>query len=201
MLAISKFLSGSVAAVQGRWAQSPVLIRAGAWSLAALIVGWVVATWFWQIAAPDTAPRIEAAPLLDHQAAAKAVASRHLFGVASSAGDEQGGARAGINLRLLGAMTASPEAAGFAILAEDGKPSIAAVEGETFMPGATLLEVLPGQVRVKIGEQVETIEMTKSANSAQTAPGEPGVVVQAAPSARGAAVRSASRPRPDGVRP
>lgn len=188
--------------MQGRWAQSPALIRAGAWSLAALIVGWVVANWFWQIAAPDTAPRIEAAPLLDHQAAAKAVAARHLFGVASSPGDERGGASAGINLRLLGAMTASPEAAGFAILAEDGKPSIAAVEGETFMPGATLLEVLPGQVRVKIGEQVETIEMTKSANSAQTASGEPGVVVQAAPSARGAAARSASRPRrPEGSRP
>jgi hypothetical protein len=201
MLAISKLLSGSVAAVQGRWRPAPALIRAGAWSLAALVVGWVIASWFWQLAAPDNAPRIDAVPLLDHQAAANAVASRHLFGSPSSAGDDKGNGHGGINLRLLGAMTASPEAAGFAILAEDGKPSMAAVEGETFMPGATLLEVLPGRVRVKIGERVETIEMTNSAESAQTALGEPAVVVQAPPAGRGASAQSGSRPGQEGSRP
>ena len=192
MLAISRFLPENAAAVLGRLGSSPAPIRAGAWIVAALIVGWVVASWFWQIAAPDTAPRIEAAPLPDHQAAAKAIASRHLFGRPSSGGDETGGARGAINLRLLGAMTASPEAAGFAILAEDGKPSVAAVEGETFMPGVTLLQVLPGQVRVKIGEQVETIEMINAENAASVTSGQPEVSSRPGPG---------PGPRPEGVRP
>lgn len=186
----------------GRLGSSPVAIRAGARLLAALVVGWVIANWFWQLAAPDTAPRLEAAQLLDHQAAAKAVASRHLFGRPSSGGDEAGGERTGVNLRLLGAVTASPEAAGFAILAEDGKPSVPALEGETFMPGVTLLQVLPGQVRVKIGERVETIEMINSENtSAHIAPGEPAAAVQVAPGGRGVSTRMGTSPRPEGVRP
>lgn len=202
MLAISRILPGNAAAVFGRLGSSPATIRAGAWLLAALVIGWVVASWFWQMAAPDTAPRLEAAPLLDHQAAAKAVASRHLFGRPSSGGDEAGGDRTGINLRLLGAVTASPEAAGFAILAEDGKPSVAAVEGETFMPGVTLLQVLPGQVRVKIGERVETIEMINSENtSARTPPGEPAAAGQAVPGGRSVSARMGPRPLPEGVRP
>jgi hypothetical protein len=201
MLAISRFLPGSAAAMLGRLGSSPAAIRSGAWLLAALVVGWVVANWFWQLAAPDTAPRFEAASLLDHQAAAKAVASRHLFGRPSSGGDEAGGERGGINLRLLGAVTASPEAAGFAILAEDGKPSVAAVEGETFMPGVTLLQVLPGQVRVKIGERVETIDMINSENAAaRAAPEEPAVAAQAAPGGRSVSAR-VGNPRPEGVRP
>lgn len=139
--------------------------------------------------------------MLDHQAAAKAVASRHLFGQ-SSAGDETGGERGGVQLKLLGAMTASPEAAGFAIIAEEGKPSMAAVEGETFMPGVTLLEVLPGQVRVKFGERIETIEMTKSDNNAGIEPGElPAAAAQAATGGRNVPARSTSRRRPEVARP
>jgi hypothetical protein len=201
MLAISRFLPGNIAAWRGRLSLSPAQIRVGAWILAALVVGWVFANWFWQIAAPDTAPRIEAAVQLDHQSAAKVVASRHLFGQ-SSAGDESSGERGAIQLKLLGAMTASPEAAGFAILAEEGKPSMAVVEGETFMPGATLMEVLPGQVRVKIGERVETIEMTKSDNTAGISSEEsPAVAAQVAPGGRNASARSVSRPRPESTRP
>jgi hypothetical protein len=160
--------------ISGRWrfSQSPTLIRVLAWILAALVVGWVLAGWFWQLASPDATPQFETAPLLDHQAAATAVVSRHLFGRPSSGGDEKGGVSVGVRLNLLGAMTASPEAAGFAILAEEGKPPMAVVEGETFMPGATLLEVLPGRVRLSVGERVETIEMMKSANTAGTAPGD-----------------------------
>lgn len=201
MLAISRFLPGNAAAVLGRLGSSPATIRSGAWVVAALVVGWVVANWFWQIAAPDTAPRIEAVPPLDHQAAAKVVASRHLFGRPSSGADETGGERGGLNLRLLGAMTASPEAAGFAILAEEGKPSLAAVEGETFMPGATLLQVLPGRVRVKIGERVETIEMTNTENSARTAPGVPAAAAQAVPGQPDASLRPGPSARPEDVRP
>lgn len=58
-------------------------------------------------------------------------------------------------------MTTSLERAGFAILAEEGKPPLAAIEGETFQPGVTLVEVLPGAVRLKIEERVESIQMTE----------------------------------------
>jgi hypothetical protein len=171
MLAILKLLPDSVTAGRWRMSPSPPLIRVVAWFLVALVVGGVLASWFWQLATPDAAPRSEAAQIPDHQAAATAVVSRHLFGRPSS-GDESSGERSGVNLRLLGAMTASPEVLGFAILAEEGKPSMAVVEGETFIPGVTLLEVLPGRVRVKLGERVETIEMTKSATTSQATPGE-----------------------------
>jgi hypothetical protein len=190
MLAILKFLPDSVTSGRWRFSPSPPLIRVAAWFFVALVVGGVLASWFWQLAAPDTAPRSEAAQIPDHQAAATAVVSRHLFGRPSAAGDETGGERSGVSLRLLGAMTASPKVAGFAILAEEGKPSMAVVEGETFIPGATLLEVLPGRVRVKSGDRVETIEMTKSATTSQPGPGE-----------RGGSARPGGGLRPEGVRP
>jgi hypothetical protein len=138
-----------------------LFIRGAAWLIALLIVGWVLASWFWQLAAPESAPISAAAPLADYPAAARAIAARHLFGKPSSGGDDPDGDRSALKFRLLGAMTASPEMAGFAILAEEGKPPLAALEGETFQPGVTLLEVLPGQVRLKIEDRVESIEMTE----------------------------------------
>jgi len=185
----------------GHVSLSPALVRTGAWLLATLVVGWVVVGWFWGITAPDIAPRVEQMPLRDHQAAANAIASRHLFGRASSAGDEMGGEYRGVNLRLLGAMTSSPEAMGFAILAEEGKPSVAALEGETFMPGVTLVEIMPGKVRVKIGDREEIIEMAKQVSTQQAIP-EPGpVVAQPVPGDQEMSDRRTSRRRPELPRP
>lgn len=179
----------------------PALVRSVAWLLATMIVGWIVTGWFWQIAAPDVAPRIDAAPLRDHQTAANAIASRHLFGRASSAGDGVGGASGGVNLRLLGAMTSSPEAMGFAILAEEGKPSVAAIEGETFMPGVTLVKILPGKVRVKIGDREEIIEMAQQASSQQVVPETGTVAAQPVAVDQGAQDRRTPRRRPELPRP
>jgi len=201
MFALTRFLPGHAAATQGPLRLSPVLIRAGAWLGAAVAVGWVLANWFWQLAAPAGAPGVEAPSVPDHESAAKAVVARHLFGRASSGGDDQGPGRGEVNFRLLGAMTASPKAAGFAILAEDGKPALAAVEGETFMPGVTLLEVLPGQVRLKVGDRVETIEMTKPTSLPQPGPGGvstavPGEPVDRSVHSQPTAPRRPERPRP-----
>lgn len=179
----------------------PKVVRAVSWLLAALLVGWVVSAWFWQIVAPDVAPRIEKAPLPDHQAAVQAVAARHLFGRASSAGDGMGGESGGLNFRLLGAMTGSAERAGFAVLAEDGKPSLAAVEGEVIKPGVTLLEILPGKVRLKVGDRIETIEMTKSANTDGIVSGEPQLSEPAPVADRNAIKRLDSPPRMERQRP
>jgi len=139
-----------------------ILVQSLAWLVAVLVVAWVLSGWLWQFAAPDPAPAPAVASILEHQAAAQAIATRHLLGQASAGGDNGRGSANSVHWQLLGAMTGSPEAAGFAILVEDGKQAIPAVEGETFMPGVTLEKVLPGAVRLKIGERVETIEIKES---------------------------------------
>jgi hypothetical protein len=161
MQAIPQFLKLPIRARLSGWKRWPILIRGSAWLAAILIVAWVLAGWFWQLAAPVPAPDSVSAPLSDYPTAARAIAARHFFGKPSSIGDELDGGRSAPRFRLLGAMTASPERAGFAILTEEGKPPVAALEGETFQPGVTLLEILPGQVRLKIEDRVESIEMTE----------------------------------------
>ncbi len=160
-----------------------ILVRSIAWLVAALTVAWVISGWFWDIAAPDPVPKSVAVTNMEHQAAAQAIATRHLLGLASSGGDDARADGNSVHLELMGAMTASPKAAGFAILSENGKPSVAAVEGETFMPGVTLVEVLPNQVRLRIGERIETIDMKE----------------RTAPSARPAAERTTAASSADGV--
>jgi hypothetical protein len=77
-------------------------------------------------------------------------------------------------------MTASPEMAGFAILAEEGKPPLAALEGETFQPGVTLLEILPGRVRLKFEDRVESIEIMETATPQAVSP-RPNVIPKPEP--------------------
>ncbi|HTY04650.1 MAG TPA: type II secretion system protein N [Rhodocyclaceae bacterium] len=146
-----------------------VAVQSLAWLLAVLVVAWVVAGWLWQFIGTEPTSTPEAAPILDHAAAVQAITTRHLLGQTSAGDDDARGSANSVHWQLLGAMTGSPEAAGFAILAEEGKPAIPAVEGETFAPGVTLEKVLPGAVRLKIGERVETIEIKESkASSAPT---------------------------------
>lgn len=98
-------------------------------------------------------------------------------------------------------MTSTPESVGFAILAEEGKPAMAVLEGETFLPGATLVQILPGKVRVKIGEQEELIEMTKQPAMQQTMPETDPVVIQGGANDLGGPARRNAVPRPERPRP
>jgi hypothetical protein len=186
----------------GSFQASPALVKGVAWAFASLVVGWVLASWFWDVVRPDVPPVAEASPLQDHISAATTIASRHLFGRESSEGDGPDAGKPAVNWRLSGAMTASPGVVGFAILSEDGKPPIAAVEGETIAPGVTLLEVLTGRVSLKIGEKVETLEMTttipQSLPAAERSPGAVGAPTGVPPSM---AARSATRLRPERSRP
>lgn len=200
MLAMSRFLSIKRPVLLEQFAPA-LLVRSGAWLIAALIVGWVVAGWFWRIVAPDVAPRAEVASTPDLQSAARAIASRHLFGRTSLPGDEAGEGHGRVNLNLLGAMTSTPESVGFAILAEEGKPAMAVIEGETFLPGITLVQILPGKVRVKIGEQEELIEMTKQPSMQQTMPEADSVAVQAGVNDLGGSARRNAASRPERPRP
>lgn len=199
---ISRFAQLLPRGQTGSFQASPVLVKGVAWAFASLVVGWVLANWFWDAVRPDVPPVAEASPLQDHISAATTIASRHLFGRESSEGDGPDAGKPAVNWRLSGAMTASPGVAGFAILSEDGKPPIAAVEGETIAPGVALLEVLPGRVRLKNGEKVETLEMTtttpQSLPAVERSPGEIGAPPGVPP---GVAARSAARPRPERPRP
>jgi hypothetical protein len=186
--------------LSGRRRYGALFVQSLAWLIAALIAAWVLAGWFWELASPDAAPPSAPAPSLDHAAAAQAIAARHLLGQTSSGGD---GARANSNsvhLQLLGAMTTSPELAGFAILAEEGKPSVAAVEGETFLPGVTLVKILPGQVRLRIGERLETIEV-KEGTGSSTKPTSSADSKQASEQPRPASSPANRMPRPQNPRP
>jgi len=201
MIALSSWLPRMRLLLPVWLGSSPVLVRAISWLLATLVVGWVASGLFWQIFAPESAPRPEAASMPDLQSAARAVASRHLFGRTSSPGDELGGEPGRVNLKLLGAMTSTPESVGFAIIAEEGKPSVAAVEGETFMPGVTLVQILPGKVRVKIGEREELIEMTKQASASEVVPAGDPAAAQAVHDDQGGPARRSAFPRPERPRP
>lgn len=101
--------------------------------------------------------------MADYQAMANAVATRRLFGGNADSGAE-GGEPAAAAFRLQGAMTGSVWGRGFAILSEGDKASIPAMEGETIRPGVTLLEVLPGKVKLKINERTEILEMKEAAD-------------------------------------
>lgn len=132
-----------------------------AWGVAAVVVAWVTATLAWWLLAPEPAPEPEPTVLGSYQATAQAIMSRHLFGIDSHGADAKS-LQSSSQFRLLGAMTGGPGKPGFAILAADGRGALAAVEGETFADGVTLLEVLPDRVRLKVNETVETVDIMKN---------------------------------------
>lgn len=154
-----------------------------AWAGAALLTAWVLSGWFWGAMTPGVQEGAARTPSpAEPVVAAQAVAARHLLG--GDAGSNPAGTP---QFQLLGAMTASGKAPGFAILAENGKSPQVVVEGETFTPGVKLLQVLPRQVRLETTDRVETLELRDAAGS----PAANGVtIIQAAPK------RAAAAPNP-----
>jgi hypothetical protein len=142
----------------------PVLTVAAAWCLTLLVVGWIVAGWFWDMTAP--APlSVPVTGSADPLQAAHAVAARHLMGTAKSA-SASGAAAGGANYHLLGVMTSSGGSPGFAILAEEGKPPSPVVEGEEVAAGILLQRITPRAVELRRQGTTETVELReKSAMS------------------------------------
>ena len=99
----------------------------------------------------------------DAQAVALTVAARHLFG--QTAASQAGEAPAVAQYRVIGLMTASPGAPGFAILGKNGTPPVVALEGDTIAPGVKLVQVLPRQAQLLVNGRSETVDVPESANA------------------------------------
>lgn len=174
-----------------------MLVRVAAWCIAVPIMAWVVSGWFWDLTAPARSPMTWPAANPDPQAVAQGVALRHLFG--DSGAGQAGATPAGVPYRIVGLMTASREAPGFAILAKDGMPPVVALEGDTIEPGVTLVQVLPKQARLLANGRSETLDAPDVPSSSPVAKAPIGRMNSAPPDRVAGApepgIRS-PRPRP-----
>lgn len=102
--------------------------------------------WFVEFAVPRQAPR-PVASLPTAPEAARAVASRHLFGIADVKAEPAASAAQNDTgtVRLLG-VAANGDGSGFAIVSVEGRPSAPAVVGQEFSPGMKLLAVRPDAI-------------------------------------------------------
>jgi general secretion pathway protein C len=125
------------------------------WLSSLTLAAWIASGWFWDRAAPAIV-QLPTTSLVDPVAASQAIASRHLMGVATV---QSTGSEGNNSYRLLGLMTSSPGAPGFAILAEGGKGSLVVVEGEEIAPGLKLMKILPDQVVVGRDGNTEGISL------------------------------------------
>jgi hypothetical protein len=126
----------------------PTTAVAASWCLALFVASWSGAGWFWELTAPSPAALV-VVPSAEPLDAAQAVASRHLMGTGGPVSAGEGRASAIGGYRLLGAVTGHGGTPGFAILAEGGGRSLAAVEGEEFAPGVVLARVMPRAVELR----------------------------------------------------
>ncbi len=159
------------------WQRATRLVPLLAWSLALAVTAWVAADLFWRFSAPRAAAlpvAAQAAP----QAAAQAIASRHLMGsVGSSA--QAAAAVAPSRYAAHAVVTGADGRPGWAILSIDGGPQQGFVEGQPIQPGTTLARVRPDAVDIAIGGATQTIALAPR-SSGGTSAGSPSGA-QAAP--------------------
>ncbi len=148
-----------------------------AWSLALAVTAWVAADLFWRFSAPRAAA-LPVAAQADPQAAAQAIANRHLMGsVGSSA--QAAAAVAPSRYAAHAVVTGADGRPGWAILSIDGGPQQGFVEGQPIQPGTTLARVRPEAVDIATGGATQTIALAPR-SSGGTSAGSPSGA-QAAP--------------------
>jgi hypothetical protein len=135
--------------------QLPVTGTVVIWSCSLALAAWVASGWFWNRAAPAIV-QLPTTSLVDPVAASQAIASRHLMGVATV---QATGSEGQNSYHLLGLMTSSPGAPGFAILADSGKGTLVVVEGDEIVPGLELIKILPDKVVVGRDGNTESISL------------------------------------------
>lgn len=152
-----------------------------AWSLALAVTAWVAADLFWRFSAPRAAA-LPVAAQADPQAAAQAIASRHLMGsVGSSA--QAAAAVAPSRYAAHAVVTGADGRPGWAILSIDGGPQQGFVEGQPIQPGTTLARVRPEAVDIATGGATQTIALaprSSGSSSGSSSAGSPSGA-QAAP--------------------
>ncbi|ARO87577.1 general secretion pathway protein [Nitrosospira lacus] len=120
--------------------------------LAALaMLGWVLAYWIgaWFAAPPVLITR---EPV---EAGGNVAAASDLFGIAQR--EHHIAAPAGIAIKLLGVVAASPGRQGYAIMQLDSKEMLAVLEGEDIAPGVRLAEVHPNHIILERNGLRETL--------------------------------------------
>ena len=143
-----------------------------AWSLALAVTAWVAADLFWRFSAPR-AVALPVAAQADPQAAAQAIASRHLMGSAGASGQ----AAAAVTPSRYAAhavVTGADGRPGWAILSIDGGPQQGLVEGQPIQPGTTLAEVRAESVLITSGGATQSIALAPRATGGTTAVSTPG---------------------------
>lgn len=139
-----------------------------AWGLALAVTAWVAADLFWRFSAPS-APALPVASLADPQAAAQAIASRHLMGQVTAGGTATAPVQPG-RYTLQAVVTGSGQRPGWAIISVDGGAQQGIVEGQEVRPGVTLALVRGDAVELAIGGARQTIRLAERAGVDGSAP-------------------------------
>lgn len=149
-----------------------------AWGLALAVTAWVAADLFWRFSAPS-APALPVASLADPQAAAQAIASRHLMGQAATGSTAAAPVQPG-RFALQAVVTGSGTRPGWAVISVDGGAQQGVVEGQEFRPGVTLALVKGDAVELSIGGIRQTVRLAERAGLDGSAP-TPALANPAAP--------------------
>lgn len=156
-----------------------------AWSLALAVTAWVVADLFWRFSAPQP-PALPVAAQADPQAAAQAIASRHLMGHGTDTAQAAGAPAAASRYAAHAVVTGADGRPGWAILSIDGGAQQGFVEGQPIQPGTTLAEVHAEAVIIATGAARQTIALAPRSTAAASppAPASPGSPLPGAPSSQ-----------------
>ena len=137
----------------------------------------------------------------DPQAAAQAIASRHLMGSAGASG-QAAAAVAPSRYAAHAVVTGADGRPGWAILSIDGGPQQGFVEGQPIQPGTTLTEVRAESVLITSGGATQTIALAPRTTGGASIASPPGAPPASASPPPGIPASQefggeASDPRPD----
>jgi hypothetical protein len=130
-----------------------------AWGCALAMTAWVAADLFWRFSAPRP-PALPVASLADPQAAAQAIASRHLMGQ-SADGSPVAAAAAPSRYALQAVVTGSDGRPGWAVIAVDGGAQQGFIEGQEIQPGVSLALVTSNSIELSTGGLRQTIKLVE----------------------------------------
>ncbi|MBS0353211.1 MAG: hypothetical protein JSR83_04840 [Proteobacteria bacterium] len=140
------------------WPRAARFVTPLAWGVALALSAWVAADLFWRFSAPR-APALPVAVLADPQAAAQAIASRHLMGQTGN-GPAIVAAPVG-RYTLQAVVTGGNGRPGWAVIAIDGGAQQGFVEGQEIQPGVTLASVGRDSIELSTGGSHQTIKLVE----------------------------------------
>ncbi len=138
------------------------LLVGATWLCALALAAWISAAWYWHFSGAPI-QSAQPVPVSDPQAAAQDIASRQLFGAASSV--TTASAATTSDLIVTGVSTHWGKRPGFAIIANGAAPANAFIEGEEIAPGIKLLRVLPDAVEIDRNGAREQIKLSVAPRS------------------------------------